>query len=573
MEEMENMEEAGRGAAEAPLPLPEPTEAPPEPAEAPPEAPSEEPPVEAEVPEEAPASGPEEPPPADSAEAETGAEETGAAAEVEPAGEVEQQEPISEEAPGPEEASEAEVAEKQSAGSRTGSVEGGLEEEKEKKEGGGEEEEEEEGTAPAVLSVTETLEALEPREAPSVPALPTDATFATGELLEPPPLQTGVELGRRISMSLRDLERLPHSGVTLELGSSAGSSEAEEAAVETASELEQRLAAEQLRRQELAEQYRQLLLERARLQHYNAKLQSKLSELLNKAKSKERVRQELEQHISDKEQRYSRYLAMLDELRTQQADEALWFQKQIDDARVSCSEKLAKVESAWKSHQALKLEVAVYTVGRRLGSKQAAIDRVKQIQAREQSKEREMTEVRLENIKLKHRIQKLDASLKAMEQLAEGLHLIDFEQLKIENQTYNEKIEERNEELMKLRKKITNTVQILTQVKEKLQFVEAENHGQRAQLMAVEALVAQRREILTKTKQARDKLRMDNQRLYQKCGLLGNSLLLRDYEDKVTAVELLNERLEKLKRHHAAISLTCKGVKKKIKGVTSFLPL
>ena len=31
------------------------------------------------------------------------------------------------------------------------------------------------------------------------------------------------------------------------------------------------------------------------------------------------------------------------------------------------------------------------------------------------------------------------------EELAEGLHLIDFEQLKIENQTYNEKIEERNE--------------------------------------------------------------------------------------------------------------------------------
>lgn len=29
--------------------------------------------------------------------------------------------------------------------------------------------------------------------------------------------------------------------------------------------------------------------------------------------------------------------------------------------------------------------------------------------------------------------------------MADGLHLIDFEQLKIENQTYNEKIEERNE--------------------------------------------------------------------------------------------------------------------------------
>ncbi|XP_053253556.1 coiled-coil domain-containing protein 96 [Podarcis raffonei] len=553
MEETGNMEAAGEdAAAEAPLPPPE---GPPEPAEAPP--------GEAEGPGEAPASGPEEPPPADGAEA--GAEEAGAAAEAEPAGEGE---PVSEEAPGPEEASEAAGPEQQS------SVEGGLEgeEKEEEKEGGGEGEE---GAPPDGAPAPEIQEAAEPREEPPVPALPSEAPFAAGGLLEPPPLLTGVDLGRRISLSLRDLELQRHSGLSLEVGSSAGSWEAEEAApaAETEEQRERRLAEEQLRRQELAEQYRQLLLERARLQHYNAKLQSKLSELLNKAKSKERVRQELEQHISDKEQRYSRYLAMLEELRTQQADEAAWFQKQIDDARLSCSQKLAKVESAWKAHQALKMEVAVYTVGRRLGSKQAAIDRVGQIQAREQSKEREMTEVRLENIKLKHRIQKLDASLKAMEELAEGLHLIDFEQLKIENQTYNEKIEERNEELMKLRKKITNTVQILTQVKEKLQFVEAENHGQRSQLMAVEALVAQRREILTKTKQARDKLRMDNQRLYQKCGLLGNTLLLRDFEDKVTAAEMLNERLEVLKRHHAAISLTCKGVKKKIRGVTSFLPL
>lgn len=36
-------------------------------------------------------------------------------------------------------------------------------------------------------------------------------------------------------------------------------------------------------------------------------------------------------------------------------------------------------------------------------------------------------------------------ALLLQEELAEGLHMIDFEQLKIENQTYNEKIEERNE--------------------------------------------------------------------------------------------------------------------------------
>jgi len=58
--------------------------------------------------------------------------------------------------------------------------------------------------------------------------------------------------------------------------------------------------------------------------------------------------------------------------------------------------------------------------------------------------------------------------LKAKEELAEGLHLIDFEQLKIENQSLNEKIEERNEELLKLRKKTTTTVQVSLLHQEKI---------------------------------------------------------------------------------------------------------
>merc|ERR1712070_749746 len=83
--------------------------------------------------------------------------------------------------------------------------------------------------------------------------------------------------------------------------------------------------------------------------------------------------------------------------------------------------------------------------------------------------------VRLKNINLRTHLRKLEKALKEKEQLAEGLHLIDFEQLKIENQTLNEKIEERNEELHKFRKKTTTTVQVLTHIKEKLQFVQAEN--------------------------------------------------------------------------------------------------
>lgn len=83
-----------------------------------------------------------------------------------------------------------------------------------------------------------------------------------------------------------------------------------------------------------------------------------------------------------------------------------------------------------------------------------------QYDAAEQKKDGDLEKVRLRNIYLRTSLKKLERTLHSREQLAEGLHMIDFEQLKIENQTLNEKIEERNEELAKLKRKKTSTVQV-----------------------------------------------------------------------------------------------------------------
>jgi Domain of unknown function (DUF4201) len=57
------------------------------------------------------------------------------------------------------------------------------------------------------------------------------------------------------------------------------------------------------------------------------------------------------------------------------------------------------------------------------------------------------------------RIARLEATVREREQLAEGLHLIDFEQLKVESQALHEKADERGEEVLRLKRKITATVQ------------------------------------------------------------------------------------------------------------------
>ena len=70
-------------------------------------------------------------------------------------------------------------------------------------------------------------------------------------------------------------------------------------------------------------------------------------------------------------------------------------------------------------------------------------------------KEGEVEKVRLKNISHRTTLKKLQATLKKKEELAQGLPLIDFEQLKIENQTLNEKIEELNELLRIAQEEIT----------------------------------------------------------------------------------------------------------------------
>lgn len=62
------------------------------------------------------------------------------------------------------------------------------------------------------------------------------------------------------------------------------------------------------------------------------------------------------------------------------------------------------------------------------------------------------------------------------------LHLVDFDQLKIENQQYMEKIEERNNELLKLKLSTSRTVQVLNNLKSALSDLVAQGHDLRKQI-------------------------------------------------------------------------------------------
>lgn len=74
-------------------------------------------------------------------------------------------------------------------------------------------------------------------------------------------------------------------------------------------------------------------------------------------------------------------------------------------------------------------------------------------------KEVSVEKLRLKNTSIKAQIVKMEQQLQQKEEMGEVLNVIDFDQLKIENQQYLEKIEERNNELLRMKLSTGRTIQ------------------------------------------------------------------------------------------------------------------
>ena len=165
-------------------------------------------------------------------------------------------------------------------------------------------------------------------------------------------------------------------------------------------------------------------------------------------------------------------------------------------------------------------------------------------------KDQEVHQFRLQNIALRNRLANKEKVLKKKEQLADGLHLIDFEQLKIENQTLNEKIEERNEELHKLKKKVTITVVILSHTREKLQYVLEQNRIKDNEREAIDKELKDEKNNLSLLKEKREDWRKKNQRLRQLTGIVNNDYLKEDFEARKKEIIELTDAIEQLEKQH-----------------------
>ncbi|KAG7497552.1 coiled-coil domain-containing protein 96 [Solea senegalensis] len=318
--------------------------------------------------------------------------------------------------------------------------------------------------------------------------------------------------------------------------------------------------AEDVTYEETRQLHQELCKEREKSSQLNSQLQVKLADYLHR-KARDDPPPERETPVSEQLQEYERHVNVLGEVKQQLAADAETIRQKTEELRLLSQENLDKAESEWQAFMTLKQQVTVATLSRRLG-KQEAQTKVESTLAAERLRQDELVKQRLRHIKLKAKIHRLEAELRDVEEHGRDPLQLQYEQLQAARLEQKKQAEKQSEESMKLQAKISSGLEVLTNVKEKLFWTQRDVQAKREQLAEVEAMVARKRDVLTRMKQARNRLQRDNQRLKERRGLLGNKVLLRDFEDTVDASDVLRERLEMLKCRQTEIVLGCARWKK-----------
>ncbi|XP_076329267.1 cilia- and flagella-associated protein 184-like isoform X3 [Tachypleus tridentatus] len=314
-----------------------------------------------------------------------------------------------------------------------------------------------------------------------------------------------------------------------------------------------------LSREELLEKYHKAIEQRKELKKISQELQQKVIHHFRSKSSN--LPQEVDNNVNNPKQHYESYMNNLVELRRKLQYEKAIYNKQTEELRSIHKSKEDEIQSEVAKFVKMKKEIAQNAINSYTGKKLSKQE-VEFYLKREEQSDQVLRKIQLRNFKTVHQLQKIEQQLKAKEELAEGIHLIDFEQLKIENQTYHEKIEERNEELLKFQRKYTNNIQVLTHIKEKHHFVEVENQKRAQKLKDLERIVNEKRSYMVKLKTSRDSLRSQMQKLQQKAGLFRRKILLRDYEETVNRKDQLENEMVELKIQFEFVNLSLSELQK-----------
>ncbi|XP_019895792.1 coiled-coil domain-containing protein 113 isoform X2 [Esox lucius] len=138
---------------------------------------------------------------------------------------------------------------------------------------------------------------------------------------------------------------------------------------------------------------------------------------------------------------------------------------------------------------------------------------IRYIEDRMRAKDTLIEKLRLQNAALHVQKKKLQLKQRQKEEMGEAQHEVDFQQLKIENTQYVECIDERNQDLLRLKLLAGNTLQVLNRYKMKLQSLTCESKLLSSDITSREEMLVKIEEETLQAEEERAKAETLNQKL------------------------------------------------------------
>jgi len=222
-------------------------------------------------------------------------------------------------------------------------------------------------------------------------------------------------------------------------------------------------------------------------------------------------------------------------------------EKLLDSLRASMEETDVRISEIKKDAYEFKRDIVTGAENFRTG-KTIAEKAVRYMEEKLRAKGAMAEKLRLKNMTLKSQIQKMEGQLQQKEDMGEVLHVIDFDQLKIENQQYLEKIEERNNELLRLKLTTGNTVQVLNTLKHKLNNLTAESEWLKRETSQRKETLAKLSEEIARVEQEKEQAARADRKMRRETESQSNMPQVLDYVQQKSDMHDLERSVSSLRR-------------------------
>lgn len=200
-------------------------------------------------------------------------------------------------------------------------------------------------------------------------------------------------------------------------------------------------------------------------------LQKRLAKFFKRRKM-DHVLKETDQQI-DTQERYWKKLDAYEELSKLDSLQRTTITTKLDNLKLERESKCRDLQKMFEDLQIQEKDTGYGLIHTKTG-KPIPDKLVERMVHRQKQQMQTVGDMRLKYIQLKNVVAEKQNAISQLDKIGENLYLMDYEQLKVENRSYMDKMEEKDEELSRLRNKCQKTIQILAHMREKSAALESD---------------------------------------------------------------------------------------------------